>query len=636
MNPILRRRLPTLLLVLAALATPLHAQDATRKAKVDPGGASTGDDAAFDRWATIATQGVKSPARAAAGDITKSWTAPDGRTIQLVVRLPVAKGTPVTMRAVAEGEDARPAFEAAVAEALAKGSSKVLVPKGTYVFKTVAARGMGHLIVQNLSDLTIDGQDSTFVFANNEPGILVTHAQRVRLQNLTFRYDLHLASIGTIVNRDGENVFVVDPAFPVTAKDNAFYFSEIQPDSTKWVISGQRLILPPGFKTPATYAGDQTYRSEAFKQLKAGSRFVVFHYWYGPAVLRIQDSPGPTQNEDISIDHVRIESGPGFAIHGYGLKRGFAVTNTTIAADPASPNPMSTLYDAIHINGAGGDIVVTGNRIANQGDDALNIQNPIQPITAVADDGKTLKMSKYSRFISAGDELAFFGSGGDFLGTAKATDPPKALGGLDSEVKVDASVPGVAVGAVVRDVALVSSRFYVADNVIEDCKCHGMLLQIPNGLVERNQINNAGANAVRMLTDTAWGEGVGAFNIIFRKNVIRNSGTDGQKMVPWSAITVYGGARGGAASALMNRDIEIVDNQVEGASQGCITVANADRVKVSRNQCDGTNRKEPGKNSLTVVNSRRVELDGNRRGQGAGGIAVDPASQASTRTQAEF
>ncbi len=593
-------------------------------------------DSAFDRWATLAARETSSPVRAAPQDLVKEWTAPDGRRVHVVVRMPVQNGTPVTMGPVPDGEDARPVLESAIADAVAKGSSKVLIPRGTYVFRTIAARGMGHVIIKGVENLTIDGQGSTFVFTSNEPGILVTTSKRIRIENLRLRYDLHLASVGTIVNRDGENVFVVDQSFPVTERDAAYYFSEIQPGSTKWVIGGQRQILPPGNKTPVTYAGDQTYRSEAFRQLRAGGRFVVFHYWYGPPVLRIADSPGPHQNEDISIDHVQIDSGPGFGIYGYGLKRGFAVTNSTIAADPASPSPMSTLYDAIHLNAAGGDIVLTGNRIANQGDDAINIENPIQPISALSEDGKTLKMSKYSRFISEGDELAFFTGAGDFLGTAKTTAPPRALGGLDGEVTIDSPVAGVTPASVVRDVALIASRFYVADNVIEDCKCHGMLLQIPNGLVERNTFNNVGANAVRMLTDTTWGEGVGAFNIVFRRNTIRNSGLDGQKLVPWSAITVYGGGRGGPTSALMNRDIDIVDNRIDGAGQGCITVANSDRVRVLRNQCNGTNRKEPGQPSITVVRSRRIRVDANKRTEGAGGVSIDDASHASSRGQDDY
>src|SRR5205807_1104866 len=99
---------------------------------------------------------------------------------------------------------------------------------------------------------------------------------------------------------------------------------------------------------------------------------------------------------------------------------------------------------------------------------------------------------------------------------------------------------GVEPQTVVRDLALIGSRFYVADNTIEECHCHAMLVQLPNGLIERNVMRNLTANALRLLTDVgSWNEGVGAINVIVRQNTIINSGIDGARMVPWAAISVY-------------------------------------------------------------------------------------------------
>ncbi len=585
-------------------------------------------DKNFHQWAALASAQIASPVQAEAGDYARQWTAPDGRLIELVVKVPRPRADAPVERlpSVPVGQDARLYFEAALTRVRATGAGRLIIPAGIYTFKSLGADAPGHLMLKDLSDLSIEGDGATLLFTQDQPGIYITHSQRLRISGLTLDYAMRTSSIGSIINRRGQNVLMIDAKYPVTAKDAVYYVSEYDVGSRLWVQDGVRAIMPPGSATPATYAGQQIYTSAAFKHIRAGKNYVVFHHWYGGAAVRIDDTPGPQQAEDIVLDSVTIHSAPGMGIFAYGLKRGLAIVNSNIIPQPNGSNPVSTEYDAIHVQLGGGDILIHGNHIAGQGDDGINLNNPVHPIVSMADQGRRLVLAKYSRFIQSGDELAFFDDDGNHLGLAQVVDQPRALGGLNYEVLLDRAIPALTPRSVVRDIALISARFDVSGNTIEACNCHGVLVQLPNGRVEGNTFRNLRANAVRLLTDVgSWKEGVGAFNVIVNRNAISNSGIDSSLPLPWAAISAYGGARGNRVSvAPVNRHLEITDNTISDARQGCITIASSRDVNVRGNTCHSTNEQNPSRQSLSVLNSSGVTLNRNTRsGATTGGLTVD-------------
>jgi hypothetical protein len=598
-------------------------------------------DSSFLEWTNIASAQNISPATAEPGDHVKHWTAPDGRTIRLVVKIPHPRdtATSVTLPPVPMGEDARPYFDAALAQVRNQQAAKLIIPKATYTFKTTGRSALGHLLLQNLSDLTIEGNGATLVFSQNQPGIYVNTSQRLKISGLTLEFSLQTSSLGKIEVRNGEKALVIDSASPVSGRDSVYYLTEFDRSTKKWVQGGQRVILPPGAATPAAYLGEQAYTSAAFKNLTPGRSFAVFHHWYGGVAVKIDGSPGPGQTEDIVLDALSIHSAPGMGILAYGMKRGLAILNSTIAPKPESPSPVSTNYDGIHVLLGGGDILIANNHISGQGDDGINLNNPVHPIVSVSGDGRTMVMSKYSRFISAGDSLAFFGNG-RYLGQAQVVASPKAMGGLNYQLSLSQAVPGVNTSSVARDITLIASRFFVGGNTIERCHCHGMLVQLPNGLVQENTFRELSYNALRLLTDIgSWNEGVGAINVIVNKNTISDTGVDSSLgPMPWAAISAYGGARGGVVAAEpVNRFIDISDNTISDAQQACITVASSISVTVTNNTCNATNLRKPGQASMNVFNAKNVTLSRNRRsGPSTGPIAEQPTGNSRLKNQSAY
>jgi hypothetical protein len=603
----------------------------------------------FNAWSGIAAEKTVSSALAGFTDLQREWVAPDGRKVRVVVQSPRVPAAPVTVTlpAVPADQDARPYFEAALAQVRASKASRLVVPAGRYVFRTTAqtpatapAPVVGHLLLQDLDDVTIEGQGATLVFMQDAHGVIVRGSRRIKLSGLTLDYGLRTVSVGTVVREGAENRVRLDPRFPVTAANPVFYVMERDAASGLWPAGGARAIMPPGSATPAVYVGSQTYASSAFNALTPGKSVVVLHQWYGGTALRIDDTPQSRQAEDISMDRLTINAAPGMGIVAYGLKRGMAVTNSRIVPRADGSSPMSTSYDAIHVILSGGDIVIKNNYIAGQGDDAINLNGPVHPIGRIDAGAGSLVLGKYSRFISTGDTLAFFDDQARYLGQRRVAVKPAALGGLDYRVTLDAPLDPAWNVNVVRDLGLLGSRYLVSGNVIERCHCHGLLAQWPNGLVEGNTFRDLSANAIRLLTDVGtWNEGIGAINVIVQRNTITRSGIDLAGPVPsWGAITAYGGAREGTlATAAVNRNLRISGNSIEQAQQGCVTVASSQAVVVSDNRCVDTNLRNPGTPSLYVTNSSNVRLFNNTRsGSSTGPQAVAPATSSAISTQVEY
>jgi len=596
---------------------------------------------AFDSWAALASQQVVTPVAPKSPGSHLNWTAPDGRKVSLAVLTPATSSSAVTLAAVPQGADARPYFDAALAQVRSQHANTLIIPPGTYVFNSLGANGWGHLVVQGLQDVTISGTGATLVFTLNQTGIFLTQSQRVEIEGLRIQYSLHMASLGTIVQHNGQNVLVIDRAYPVSSADSIGHLAEYDRSTKSFVLGGPTIYTPPGASYDPVYVGNQTYTSPSFQGSEfVNMSFVVFHHWYGGVAILMEDSPSPGQLEDVILKNVTINSGPGMGVVAYGIKRGLGIWNSRIVAKPGAL--ISTEYDGVHVLIVGGDVSLIGNTIANQGDDAINLNNPISPVVSVDSTGVNLVLSTYSRFMSQGDTLAFFDSSNNFLGTATITSALTNLGGLNDQYRgmtIDHPITGLSNTSVVRDIALIDSRVAVEKNVIRDCQCHGILVQTPNTIVSDNSFSNTYGSAINMLTNIGnFVEGVGAINVIASDNTITTTGAvAGIGGMPWSAINLYGfNAHVSVSAVPVNKYVEIANNTITGSAQGCITVASSELVSVTGNQCPSDNMMASSMLGASILAATDVSFEQNKRTGSTKGLYIDSSSTSGIVSQSNF
>lgn len=589
------------------------------------------------QWFATQQPPALSPAQAATGDLVSAWRGPSGQNTRVVVRQPLedAKRPVVAVRAPRAGEDAGPLLQAALDAAKQAGARRIVLEGTRYTVHPNAKRST-HLLLEGVSDLTLDGRGATVLFAGPGDGLRIRESARVRLLQLTLGYTTRCSSLAE-TRRDGERtVLHVDTRHPVSAQTPLHQVTEYDRVNKRWVPGGRRIILLPDSATPARLIAPQTYHSETFNRLPVGRTFALFHSWYQGAVIRIEDEPGPKQSQDITLERVTIASGPGMGVLAYGLKRGLALIDSRVQADDAlTGNPLSTNYDALHVLISGGDTLIQRNRFADHGDDAINLSTPQSPIVSVDEAGSRLTLSKYSRFLRPGQAVTLVNPNGQVMGNTTVARSPEPRGGLLYQVVVMPALPEAQMGWVIRPLALQGGRFDISDNRFERFNGHAVLAQQGRGRVHHNEVESINRNAVRLLADTGrWNEGAGAIDVAVTDNRFVDTAIDEIPSVPWSVITAYGGGKGGLVDGLVNADLLIAGNTVRGAQQGCITVANSLRATVTGNLCIDTNLRHPGEPSIRIERSSEVVVKGNaRQGSSTGGVSA--RENHSTRIEAD-
>jgi hypothetical protein len=544
---------------------------------------------AFDEWRTMVTADAVSPAVVGPADLSLDWTGADGRPVRLVVNAPAPgdASRTVTVGPVAPGQDARPAFRAALDRARQTGARRIVAPKGRYLFQTMEPGDKGHLWIHDLKDVTFDGQGSTLVFANPGDGLRISAATRVKLTHLTLDYAMPTWSTGRISVANGDKSLTLDnPA--LGAAPSIAQVSGFDPRTRTWPSNGPRLFFGQKNPTPSM-VGPNRRASPQFRDSADGQQVVVkLHHYDGSAIDVYDGLAGPSSDLTFEDVHVLTATGMGFKIKMRG--RGLAIVDSSIAPDPASGRILSTEYDAIHVAATGGDVLIRGNRIRGQGDDAMNLRSPIYPVASAAEGASSVSLSDTAQTVAPGDAVAFFDQNGNYLFRAVVSSR-SGPEGQNVELGLDRPVPGGAPVRYARDLALTSSRYAVVDNDISGCECHGLLAQIPNGLVRNNRFTDLRFNAIRLLTSLEpWREGTGAFNVIVEQNTITRTGPDSALPVPWGAINVYGLKGSMLLDNPVNADIVIRDNTITDVAQSCFMVTSSRSVTVTNNKCDKTQR----------------------------------------------
>lgn len=229
---------------------------------------------------------VFDPAR----DTRESFQAPNGKTVEVLVKGPIGSGT--YTRAIRPGETPDEYFPAVVEEAVNAKAHHLVIPKDVYAFRgpelctdlkspscnlptscnanqywncqphwTIGQYPQGQVKVpDSVSDLDIDFSGSELDFSAPVIGIWILEAQRLRLRNFTVDWpSLPIASLGKIVrdpSNPGHNALVLDNEYPV--KDR-YQGGTVQIQAVDIWDDGKAVNDPPGIFDPTSDNDFETY-----------------------------------------------------------------------------------------------------------------------------------------------------------------------------------------------------------------------------------------------------------------------------------------------------------------------------------------------------------------------------------------
>jgi hypothetical protein len=333
---------------------------------------------------------------------------------------------------------------------------------------------------------------------------------------------------------------------------------------------------------PVTIVDNVMSAGTNFDSLPVGERVIVKYDHYAGAAIMIKDAANTHTSNDIVIDRVTIRSATGVAIDAERMGRGLAIVNATIQARPGGP-PLSAEYDAVHLTSFAGDLIMRNNVIRDQGDDAINVSSVIHKVSSPQIGAMSVSLTHRADVTAAGDTLAFFDSSGSYVFSAKALS--LSGGGDSASVQLDKALPQGDI-AYARNLSLLGSRVVVRTNKIGPCGCHGILVQTPNAVVEKNIFESLQFSPVRVLTSLdPWLEGVGPFNILVQDNTVNKSGGESSTSVPNAAISVYMQRRSVMTGVTPGADVSILRNNLQGVAQDCIYADGVQNLTVQGNSC---------------------------------------------------
>lgn len=560
-----------------------------------------------------------------ATDTRESFVAPNGKTVEVLVKGPAGSGTYTRPIGPAETPDAY--FPAVVSEALNLGDHHLVIPNGVYRFNgpklctnlkspacsaptscnanqywncqphwSIGQYPQSQVTVPNsVTDLDIDFSGSELDFNAPAIGIWILEVQRLRLRNFTVDWpSLPIASLGTIESdplNPGHNALVIDHQYPV---EDHCQGAPVQIQAVDIWDGGPNSPDPPGTFDPKsnnnfeeyfifgnapqpTYVGDQTFSCKSCN-FQNSATDPTCSFFLGCANFDIF-KPGTrvivrhyTYNgfaflvnwsNDVTLENVKLRTGPGMgiAVGNNGGYRGFRLANSEVKRGPG--RVISTASDAINL-GLQADLILENNNVGYQGDDSVSIHSVTASISSVhgAQIGVTGPCDPDPMDAPInGDELAFFDANFVYKGTARVV---AATGNACSTLSLtlDHAIAGLDTTSNLLDLTQQpSARFMVHDNYFHECRCHGVWVNAPYGQIDHNSMYGNSEGAVGFAGGA--GAGPGATNLAITRNFMNHPGQGTQHSGTLSLIAPT--ADGNIVTSPVFEKIQIAGNVIENS-----------------------------------------------------------------------
>lgn len=538
---------------------------------------------AHQRWAARLMQDVVSPVQATAKDLVESWTDTQGTTNKIVVKVPDVDGkATINLESPGSGVDARPLIQQAIAQLEEQGGGTLKLGSGVFSLRsanTNGAPGVAHILIRRMHDIDIVGNNTTLKFEKHLDGIMIGDSERIRIKGIKMRYAGQQAAEAVVERMGDQSVLRFTQDLPMGS--SVYWVQEYDAASKTWPSGGKRIITPPGFNPAPVQLNSRTFASSYYNTFADGQEVTAKLDWYSPRAVYVRDSNKGVTN-DVVLDDVDIGSVGGIAVLIYSRGRGFAMVNSRLSKTGTSP--YSANYDGFHVMSAAGDVLVRGNTLMHTGDDIINIRSQSHEVAEVRSETQ-VTLTRVTRLIREGDEIAFFDENGDYMASrfALGVDPVSSEK-ANLELSPGESIAGAALA---RAINFSTSRFAVVGNDISYTSGKGVVAQVPNGLIKGNRFNHVKMDSIRLRTALfSWYEGAGAINIRVSGNHFGETGRGASTSYESGIVTSLSERiQGKLSTSDHNGPLKFDNNVFTMADSPCIRIYNTIQVTMSMNTC---------------------------------------------------
>lgn len=490
------------------------------------------------------------------------------------------------------------------------------IPTGTYTFddpNILTYNDGGHIQLSDLTDLTINGNGSTFIFHYVRNGFDFYNCQRVLLKNLTVEWDFDIAAPGTVKSQNGGNVIVVDPAYPITASTPVEAVTEYDTVNMKWQMSAQEVYYP----TSVALVAPQTLSSPDFSMFPVGDKVAVRTYVYAARGFEFSFN----NNADLTFDHITVENCPGMAFVGYGADRGFKFDSCVIQRRNTTHDLVSAGADGIHIGMSHGDTIIQNCEFSCLGDDAVNVHSIWMTVVSRVNNtqAKLATIVYDPTYVQVGDTFQFLSKAnltplGQAHVTAVGYNASKQQYTLSFAETLPASLPA---GSFVANLARSSNRAAITNNYFHDHRARGIMVQAQEISITNNHVQNVMGGAIQLTTDIAdWNEGYGCNDVVVTGNLCEGcnygywGGFDNLPGVCMGVINLFAQTPQGLNPTYVHQNITISNNTINNTPNLSFFIGSAKSVSLTNNTIQ--NCPASATQGIYVSRATQVTITGNK------------------------
>lgn len=370
--------------------------------------------------------------------------------------------------------------------------------------------------VEGIEDLYFDGNNSTIVVDHNESyaGFFsVVDSKNIHFNDITLELARPSTFVGTVSAANVNNRTVTLGLEKEHAEVFESYISTSKPKMRSWVefnhqtkapLQGGNFIVD-GVKD-YTIEGDASTGytltvsfTNAITRPRNGS-FVAFSFsQYDQQGMSISGG------ENVFIENVTMHNAAGMGLVANGVTN-FYVNRFNLAVKEGSNQLMTATADAMHFVLMHGDCKVTNSLIENSHDDALNIKHGYwyKLTDAVGGNTKEMTVTKLTGAIErpkVGDKLAVyeeltFEGHNPTQGYYTVKEVEDVTGGY--KIKVNERMANVGEWGISRVTFMSDTpNFLFKNNIIRNKRNRGILVQVPDAIVENNTFMNVGHGSIQ-------------------------------------------------------------------------------------------------------------------------------------------
>lgn len=454
--------------------------------------------------------------------------------------------------------DNAPAFAEALKYCRAHGIGKMIIPKGTYHFRSCP--GDAHLALDGMDNFVLEGEESELLFEMLESYLSVRNSKNILVKNLILDWNWEkapLASVGVVtkVASDGSFFECCFPEYEDVEADMKFSIVgpfhrtrytpgcrggiEFRPYRNEHVKKTgdadtdrkmQALVreLSDILKPHQEKVGKGTLRFYTVnpeftrKHFHRGDCFRFRHFEYTIVTIPILDST------DVTMENITLYSSPGNGFVGNGDVSGLHIKDCRVTVRPGTARSISTVTDCLHICNSQGKFIIENCEFGYAGDDCINIHDNSSMGIVPVDSHSLLAKGVRKEVVLYEQEYQVELRNPNLSPTGFASRLTSVTYYEEDETCLltfeDELPPGLS-----PDTVLWNRRFETHNYIIRRCRfvnnrARGVLLQGSNGLLEDNVFENIQGAAIQIETgcESRWSEGHGVKNLILRGNVIRH------------------------------------------------------------------------------------------------------------------